>query len=101
MLSKHARPIYKEKGWSIFKYLLLVYSDLCRLIVVLQENTYIYDINSLAILDTIDTVPNIKGKFATILFTVYLYAYCIVKILFTGIIYYVFFFLLCVLVITV
>lgn len=32
-----------------------------RLIVVLQENTYIYDINSLVILDTIDTVPNIKG----------------------------------------
>ncbi|PKU66747.1 autophagy-related protein 18b [Dendrobium catenatum] len=32
-----------------------------RLIVVLQEKTYIYDINSLAILDTIDTVPNNKG----------------------------------------
>ncbi|XP_058207031.1 autophagy-related protein 18b isoform X1 [Rhododendron vialii] len=32
-----------------------------RLIVVLQEKTYVYDINSLAILDTIDTVPNLKG----------------------------------------
>lgn len=32
-----------------------------RLIVVLQEKTYIYDINSLAILDTVDTVPNVKG----------------------------------------
>ncbi|KAJ4833113.1 Autophagy- protein 18b [Turnera subulata] len=32
-----------------------------RLVVVLQEKTYIYDSNSLAILDTIDTVPNVKG----------------------------------------
>ncbi|XP_057967816.1 autophagy-related protein 18b isoform X2 [Malania oleifera] len=32
-----------------------------RLIVVLQEKAYIYDLNSLAILDTIDTVPNSKG----------------------------------------
>ncbi|XP_030509776.1 autophagy-related protein 18b isoform X1 [Cannabis sativa] len=32
-----------------------------RLVVVLQEKTYVYDINSLAILDTIDTVPNLKG----------------------------------------
>ncbi|KAM7252655.1 hypothetical protein ACFE04_008164 [Oxalis oulophora] len=32
-----------------------------RLVVVLQEKTYIYDSNSLAILDTIDTVPNPKG----------------------------------------
>ncbi|XP_076931529.1 autophagy-related protein 18b-like [Bidens hawaiensis] len=32
-----------------------------RLIVVLQGQTFIYDINSLAILDTIDTVPNLKG----------------------------------------
>ncbi|XAR65549.1 hypothetical protein NMG60_11009708 [Bertholletia excelsa] len=32
-----------------------------RLIVVLQEKTYIYDINSLNILATIDTVPNLKG----------------------------------------
>ncbi|CAA6672229.1 unnamed protein product [Spirodela intermedia] len=32
-----------------------------RLIVVLQEKTYIYDLNSLAILDTIETVPNLKG----------------------------------------
>ncbi|PON48447.1 Guanine nucleotide-binding protein, beta subunit [Parasponia andersonii] len=32
-----------------------------RLVVVLQEKTYVYDINSLAILDTIDTVPNVKG----------------------------------------
>ncbi|XWS16947.1 hypothetical protein CRYUN_Cryun33cG0025500 [Craigia yunnanensis] len=31
------------------------------LIVVLQEKTYIYDSNSLAILDTVDTVPNLKG----------------------------------------
>lgn len=33
----------------------------CRLVVVLQEKTYIYDSNSLAILDTLDTVPNTKG----------------------------------------
>ncbi|KAG9455244.1 hypothetical protein H6P81_008148 [Aristolochia fimbriata] len=32
-----------------------------RLVVVLQEKTYIYDLNSLAILDTIETVPNNKG----------------------------------------
>ncbi|KAK1275502.1 Autophagy-related protein 18b [Acorus gramineus] len=32
-----------------------------RLIVVLLEKTYIYDLNSLVILDAIDTVPNTKG----------------------------------------
>ncbi|XP_052180793.1 autophagy-related protein 18b isoform X1 [Diospyros lotus] len=32
-----------------------------RLIVVLQEKTFIYDVNNLNILDTIDTVPNLKG----------------------------------------
>ncbi|KAG5063919.1 hypothetical protein JHK85_005102 [Glycine max] len=32
-----------------------------RLIVILQDKAYIYEINSLTILDTIDTVPNIKG----------------------------------------
>ncbi|XP_042493531.1 autophagy-related protein 18b isoform X2 [Macadamia integrifolia] len=32
-----------------------------RLVVVLQEKTYIYDSNSLVILDTIDTVANAKG----------------------------------------
>ncbi|KAF9602183.1 hypothetical protein IFM89_025483 [Coptis chinensis] len=32
-----------------------------RLIVLLQDKIYIYDYNSLAILDTIDTVPNTKG----------------------------------------
>ncbi|OVA09488.1 WD40 repeat [Macleaya cordata] len=32
-----------------------------RLIVLLQDKTYIYDLNTLAILDTIDTVPNPKG----------------------------------------
>ncbi|GAV74994.1 hypothetical protein CFOL_v3_18474 [Cephalotus follicularis] len=32
-----------------------------RIVVVLQEKTYIYDSNSLAILETIDTVPNHKG----------------------------------------
>ncbi|KAK6942355.1 hypothetical protein RJ641_027732, partial [Dillenia turbinata] len=32
-----------------------------RLVVLLQEKSYIYDLNSLAILDTIDTVPNPKG----------------------------------------
>ncbi|CAL5411649.1 unnamed protein product [Camellia sinensis] len=31
------------------------------LVVILQEKTYIYDISSLDILDTIDTVPNFKG----------------------------------------
>lgn len=33
-----------------------------RLVVVLQEKTYIYDSNSLSMLDTIDTVPNLKGR---------------------------------------
>ncbi|KAG4942620.1 hypothetical protein JHK85_047266 [Glycine max] len=32
-----------------------------RLIVILQDKAYVYEINSLTILDTIDTVPNIKG----------------------------------------
>ncbi|WOL19682.1 autophagy-related protein [Canna indica] len=32
-----------------------------RLIVVLQDKTYIYDLNSLVILEAIDTVPNNKG----------------------------------------
>ncbi|KAF7806579.1 autophagy-related protein 18b isoform X1 [Senna tora] len=32
-----------------------------RLIVILQDKAYVYDLNSLTILDTIDTVPNIKG----------------------------------------
>ncbi|CAL9166958.1 unnamed protein product [Musa hybrid cultivar] len=32
-----------------------------RLIVVLRDKTYIYDLNSLVILETIDTVPNNKG----------------------------------------
>ncbi|CAM8983985.1 unnamed protein product [Rhodiola kirilowii] len=32
-----------------------------RLVVVLQEKTFIYDLNNVAILDTIDTVPNLKG----------------------------------------
>ena len=35
----------------------------CRLIVLLQDKTFIYDIDSLAILSTIDTVPNPKGVF--------------------------------------
>lgn len=34
----------------------------CRLVVILQDKTYVYDINSLAILDTIDTVSNLKGE---------------------------------------
>ncbi|TYH19868.1 hypothetical protein ES288_A05G386200v1 [Gossypium darwinii] len=33
-----------------------------RLVVVLQEKTYIYDSNSLSMLDTIDTVPNLKAS---------------------------------------
>ncbi|XP_058067811.1 autophagy-related protein 18b isoform X2 [Magnolia sinica] len=32
-----------------------------RLIVILQEKTYIYDLNKLKMLDAIDTVPNTKG----------------------------------------
>ncbi|KAG5225871.1 autophagy-related protein [Salix suchowensis] len=32
-----------------------------RLVVVLQKKTYIYDSNTLTILDAIDTVPNVKG----------------------------------------
>ncbi|XP_004507771.1 autophagy-related protein 18b isoform X2 [Cicer arietinum] len=32
-----------------------------RLIVILQDKAYVYELNSLSILDTFDTVPNIKG----------------------------------------
>nr|XP_043627268.1 autophagy-related protein 18b [Erigeron canadensis] len=41
--------------------ILAVFLNRKRLIVVLQAQTFIYDINSLVILDTIDTVPNLKG----------------------------------------
>lgn len=40
----------------------------CRLVVVLQDKTYVYDLNSLAILDTIDTVPNLKGAIPSLYF---------------------------------
>lgn len=63
MCSVSTLDLLDEKDLVNFKYLIYVYADdACRLIVVLQENTYIYDINSLAILDTIDTVPNLKGN---------------------------------------
>ncbi|KAH1137957.1 hypothetical protein GYH30_027805 [Glycine max] len=43
--------------------------DVCmnrqRLIVILQDKAYAYEINSLIILDTIDTMPNIKGEAGT------------------------------------
>jgi autophagy-related protein 18 len=32
-----------------------------RLVVVLLEKTFVYDLNTLVMLDTIDTVPNPKG----------------------------------------
>ncbi|KAK7854941.1 autophagy-related protein 18b [Quercus suber] len=32
-----------------------------RLLVVLQDKTYVYDLNTVKILDSIDTVPNLKG----------------------------------------
>ncbi|KAI4335502.1 hypothetical protein L6164_014141 [Bauhinia variegata] len=32
-----------------------------RLIVILQDKAYVYDLNDLTILDTIDTLPNVKG----------------------------------------
>ncbi|MCL7047543.1 hypothetical protein MKW94_007704 [Papaver nudicaule] len=41
--------------------ILAVRLNMKRLIVLLQDKTYIYDLNSLAILETIDTVPNPKG----------------------------------------
>ncbi|KAI3831057.1 hypothetical protein MKX03_007889 [Papaver bracteatum] len=41
--------------------ILAVRLNMKRLIVLLQDKTYIYDLNSLAILDTIDTVSNPKG----------------------------------------
>jgi len=34
---------------------------LIRLVVVLLEKTFVYDLNTLVMLDTIDTVPNPKG----------------------------------------
>ena len=33
----------------------------CRLVVLLQDKTFIYDLNSVAILDEFETVPNTKG----------------------------------------
>lgn len=35
---------------------------MCRLVVVLQNRTFVYDLNSTTILDEIETVPNTKGK---------------------------------------
>lgn len=49
-----------EEDYFLFLIILNLYN--CRLVVVLQEKTYIYDSNSLEILDTVDTVPNLKGK---------------------------------------
>lgn len=43
---------------SGFMVLLLI---LIRLVVVLLEKTFVYDLNTLVMLDTIDTVPNPKG----------------------------------------
>lgn len=34
---------------------------MCRLVVVLQDKTFIYDLNSITILEEIETVPNTKG----------------------------------------
>lgn len=33
-----------------------------RLVVVLVEKTFVYDLNTLTMLDTIDTAPNPKGR---------------------------------------
>uniref|UniRef100_A0A0R0FP94 Uncharacterized protein n=1 Tax=Glycine max TaxID=3847 RepID=A0A0R0FP94_SOYBN len=41
--------------------ILIVRMNRQRLIVILQDKAYIYEINSLIILDIIETVPNIKG----------------------------------------
>ena len=41
---------------------------MCRLIVVLQDKTFIYDLNSAHILEEIDTVHNPKGKHPTQIF---------------------------------
>lgn len=35
---------------------------MCRLIVVLQHRSFIYDLNSTTILEEIETVPNMKGR---------------------------------------
>jgi hypothetical protein len=35
---------------------------MCRLVVVLQDRTFIYDVNSTTILEEIETVPNTKGE---------------------------------------
>jgi hypothetical protein len=42
--------------------LLICYLGKCRLVVVLQDKTYVYDLNTVKILDAIDTVPNLKGE---------------------------------------
>lgn len=41
---------------------------MCRLVVVLQDKTFIYDLNSGQILEEIDTVHNPKGKHPTQIF---------------------------------
>jgi hypothetical protein len=41
------------------------YHIMCRLVVVLQNKTFIYDLNSTTILEEIETVPNTKGKVHT------------------------------------
>ncbi|CAM8979833.1 unnamed protein product [Rhodiola kirilowii] len=44
-------------GWGAASFI----SSATLLVVILQEKTFIYDLNNVAILDTIDTVPNLKG----------------------------------------
>jgi autophagy-related protein 18 len=34
---------------------------MCRLVVVLQDRTFVYDLNKTTILEEIETVPNTKG----------------------------------------
>lgn len=62
-------------GKFLVNKILLILEQLgtCRLVVVLQDKTYVYDLNSLAILDSIDTVPNLKGAIPSLYFCTYYY----------------------------
>lgn len=61
ILSSSVLLLYWTKLLLLLKVLIHCFGN-CRLLVVLQDKAYVYDIDSLTILDTIDTVPNLKGE---------------------------------------
>lgn len=55
---------------------------------MLQDSTYIYDVNHLTILDTIDTVPNTKGKNNYVMLALILRDFNLISLLFYFILFY-------------